>query len=718
MPEARFRIGVDVGGTFTHAVALEAGSLSLLGKTKVLTTHQAPEGVALGVTQALSALLEESGISPSQVGFIAHSTTQATNALLEGDVAPVGILAVGQGIEGWRVRSQTRLGEIPLGGGRRLRAFHRYLDRRKIGVKASPALEELKAEGACALVVAEAFSVDDPSREQALAEMARRMGLPATGTHEISGLYGLKTRTRTAALNASLMPPMIEAAMMTESSARRSGITAPLMVMRSDGGVMNMAEVRRRPLLTILSGPAAGVAAALMFVHLSEGIFLEVGGTSTDISLITLGRPRLHSAEVGGHRLFLRTLDVRTIGLGGGSMIRLQGGAPSDVGPRSAHIAGLPYCCFSPAESLRGAKVILASPRPGDPSDYVLLESPKGERFALTLTCAANAAGILPEEDYARGNAESACLAFSALAEACSMAPDGAALAGRILGIAARKAQKVVERLLAERGMKPEGTALVGGGGGAGALVPELGRAMRVNYEICLEAEVISAIGVALALVRESVERTMPNPTPEDLLKIRKEAEEGAIRSGAAPETVSVEVEVEPLQNIVRAVGSGAAELREKDLGAGELTEDERLQIAARSLRVSKEEVILAGKAGDIYAYAANIKKPAAMGLSRSSEHALRLIDGEGVVRLQLDHGEANVCRASEAVDMLGCLLDKHTSFGDAGPILPRAFLVARGRITNLSGLLAAEQVLSLAEVEIGRLAAEEEILLVIGLQA
>jgi len=501
---------------------------------------------------------------------------------------------------------------------------------------------------------------------------------------------------------------------MTEESVSQMRIGAPLMVMRSDGGAMNMAEVRRRPLLTILSGPAAGVAAALMFVQISEGIFLEVGGTSTDISLIRLGRARLRSAEVGGHRLFLRTLDVRTLGLGGGSMIRLRGRKLEDVGPRSAHIAGLPYSSYVPAERLRGGKIILASPRPGDSPDYVLLESPRGERFALTLTCAANAAGALSPGDYAKGNVESVLLGFSALAEFCGRSFEAVALAREVLDLAAEKARETVERLALEYGMDQEEIALIGGGGGAGVLVPAVGERMGVPHQVCPEAEVISSIGVALALIRETVERTIVNPNPEDLLRIRQEAEEGAIRSGAAPESIAVEVEVEPRQNLVRATASGAIELRSRDLAARQATEEERLRAAAASLRVPESKVRLAAAAADMYAYTTQVERLTALGLSRSTRLPLRLIDGEGIVRLQLSHAEAHCCAVCEAADCLRRLLDAHTSYGDAGPRLPGLFLVARGRISNLSGLLSAEQVLSLAGAEMSRLSSDEQVMLII----
>jgi hypothetical protein len=439
-----------------------------------------------------------------------------------------------------------------------------------------------------------------------------------------------------------------------------------------------------------------------------------VGGTSTDISLIALGQARLRSAEVGGHRLFLRTLDVRTIGLGGGSMIRLRGKNLADVGPRSAHIAGLPYCCFSSPEQLREAKIILASPRPGDPDDYVLLETPAGERFALTLTCAANAARSLPPGDYAQANEESALLSFKLLAEFCGKPTQATMLARETLTIAAGKARLEVEKLAQEYKAGEEKLPLIGGGGGAGALVPVLGEIMKAPHRICPEAEVISAIGVALALVRESIERNMANPTPEDLLRIRQEAEEGAIRSGAAPDTISVEVEVDARQNLVRATASGATELRARDLTGGELSEEPRLQAAADSLGVSKEKARLLCSAGRMYAYGTEIAKRGLFGLSRSVRLPLRLLDGDGIVRLQLPHGQAHVCSAADAFGFLRQLLDIHTNYGDAGPTFPKLFLIARGRICNLSGLSSTEQVMSIAGVELNRLPQQEEVLLLI----
>jgi N-methylhydantoinase A/oxoprolinase/acetone carboxylase beta subunit len=695
-------------------VALDAASFALVVQAKVPTTHRAARGVAEGVVDALRVLLGESGISPADISFLAYSTTQITNALLEGDVAPVGIVAIGSGLEGRRAQAETQLGDLDLAPGRRLHTLHTYLDRDRLDeAGAAAAVSELVAAGAQAIVAAEAFSVDDPSREQMVIAAAQAANVPATGTFEISGRYGLRIRTRTAVINASLLPKTIATADLTEKAVREAGISAPLMVVRSDGGVMSIEDMRRRPLLTLLSGPAAGVAAALMYVRVSDGIFLEVGGTSTDITAIQHGRALLRTAEVGGHRLFLRTLDVRTIGVAGGSMPRVAGSGIADVGPRSAHLAGLSYSCFTPPEDLGGdLKAIALSPVEGDPCDYIALETAKGERIGVTLTCAANCTGQVPEGDWSYGNPDSARLGLGALGRL--LGRSGGEAAAAFVAAAALKAARTVESLLADRGLASGTIGLVAGGGGAAALVPAVGAHLDMRVRLAPNAPVVSAIGTALAVVRDVVERTVPEATEADVLQIRREAAEAAIRAGADPESVTVDVEYDAATAVLRAVATGQTELRERDLAQIEASDEERAAAAANSMRLDPGQLSVVADSDLLRAYRGSHEQRRLFGLVKQRREMLALVDRQAIVRLLLPRGTAQESEAASAREAVAAALDQHTKYGDAGAELPQLFLGLRGRIVDLSGLISSAQVLALAQVEIAGLAPDEKIMIAV----
>ncbi len=707
----KYRIGIDVGGTFTDAALINHDTFELVDTVKVPTTHSAKNGVAAGIIQVLNQIMEKNHVCPEDIGFIAHGTTQATNALLEGDVALVGIITVGRGIEGMKSKSDTVMGDIPLTASKALHSSNVYVpaDAPDFSEAVAKAITQLRDEGCEAIVAAEAFSVDNTENEQAVTAKCAQMGISGTATSEISKLYGLKVRTRTAVINASILPKMLDAANMTESSIRKAGIRTPLMVMRCDGGVMTVDEVRRRPILTILSGPAAGVAGALMYEKLTDGIFLEVGGTSTDISCVKDGKVMVKYAQVGGHKTYLTSLDVRTVGIGGGSMMQLRDGKLTEVGPRSVHIAGLRYEVYADAGEIVNPVLKTIRPSQGDP-DYAYVECANGATFALSLSGAANIAGFVPEGDYARGSVEAARKAWQPLADQMGMTVEEAARLA--LRLSAEKNGKVVKALMSDYGMDPRTTVLVGGGGGASAVVPHLAQSLGLKGRNAKNAPVISTIGVALAMIRDMVERTIPNPTDKDILAVRREAEERAIASGANPESIEVSVEVDTSQNMVRAIAIGTTELRSRDLTRRKLETDQIRRIVAENFDVDESRVTVAAENGVMYAMQYREEKKKFFGLVKTVTTPTRIVDEEGVIRLQKANGHVKTCRGDRWETALRNLVEAHTDYGEGEKNLPNIYVIFGKRIVDLSGLADDAQVISIAKVELAKADAQDTLIL------
>lgn len=708
----KVRIGIDVGGTFTDAVAVNDETYELLGSVKMPTTHEAKEGVAAGIVQVLSNIMETCHIAPEDVTFIAHGTTQATNALLEGDVAPVGIVTLGSGIQGMKSKSDTNIGNIELAAGKWLKTYSAYVNTGDMaafaeGVK--QALDEITAQGAYSIVATEAFSVDDPAHENAVLEICRERELPGTAGNDVSKLYGLKVRTRTAVINASILPKMLDAANMTEASIRNAGIGAPLMVMRCDGGVMTVEEVRNRPILTILSGPAAGVAGALMYEKLTDGIFLEVGGTSTDISCVKDGNVVVKYAEVGGHKTYVNSLDVRTVGIGGGSMVEIRDGKAVDTGPRSAHIANLEYECFTDPANVVNPVLKTVRPKQGDP-EYAYVECDGGKKYALTLSGAANLAGYVPQDSYAYGSAEAARRAWKPLADQMGLTVE--ACAKKVLDFSAAKNSKVVDSLIKDYGLDKGVLTFVGGGGGAACVVPHLAEYMGCKHKIAQNAPVISPIGVALAMVRDMVERTVSNPTEEDILAIRREAVRKAVQSGADPNTIEVKVEVDTQHQKVRAIAVGATELRTKELSGAQKTDEELLQIAAENLKVDVSQVHMEADNGSMAAVMCR-QTVKAMLIFKKKVNTLRLIDRDGVIRLQKKNAQVCSCMPNQWKSTVRRLLDDNTIHGDGGAEIPNLYVVLGRRIIDLAGMQSESQILSLCQVELAGVGADEKLIII-----
>jgi N-methylhydantoinase A len=690
-----YRIGIDVGGTFTKAVLIDHASRAIAGRYSVLTTHDHARGVAAGVVEVFRSVLAQSGVAPDEIVFLAHSTTQATNALLEGDVAAVGIIGMAGQNAAALAEPQVRIGAIELAPGRMLPTSNRFLvaDTLTEG-QVREAIAGLQAEGASVLVASSAFGVDNTASEELVRTLGAEAGLMATCGHEITRLYGLTTRTRTAVVNASILPRMIATAAMTEECVREAGITAPLMIMRGDGGVMDIREMRRRPAMTMLSGPAASVAGALMHLRVSDGLYFEVGGTSTNIGVIRNGRPTVTYARVGGHETYVSSLDVRVIGIAGGSLIRAQSGRLVDVGPRSAHIAGLPYAAFAAESDMTGAALELFEPKPGDGGDYVAVRVASGARYALTTTCAANVLGAARLGMHAYGNPAAARRAFAPLAEYLGVGLEAAARA--VLDCATDKVIPVVESLIKDYQLDADQCLLIGEGGGAGALIPHVSARTGRRYEISEDAEVISSIGVALALVRDMVERIIPHPKPEDLQAMRREALEAVVRLGADAESVDVTVEVDPLTHRVRATAMGAAEMRVKD-PSGSIGESEARSIAARSMGLLPGDLELAAETSGMRVFQAPVAAPAGL----PTLGAVRVVDWQGAIRVQRSRALVRMTTATSMRAAVEQLWESATVVELGRSVAPGLLLLYGRHILDLSGLETLSQALALAMSEL-----------------
>jgi N-methylhydantoinase A/oxoprolinase/acetone carboxylase beta subunit len=710
MNDRTILVGIDVGGTFTHAVAVQKPGNQIIAHAVTPTTHSSKDSVSEGIITVFHDVLEQAHAAGGEIQFVAHSTTQATNALLEGDVAKVGIIGMGKGLESLRAKADTQVKNLELSQGKFLSTKHAYINTGSGEFSdqvIKEVLAEMRKEGCEVIVASEAFSVDDSQNEDKVMELAKEQDFPATASHEISQLYGLKVRTRTAVINASILPKMTSTALLTDKSVQESGIKAPLMIMRSDGGVMDLEQMKRRPILTMLSGPAAGIAAALMYAKISDGIFLEVGGTSTDISAIKNGKAMSKSASVGGHLTYLKTLDSRTVGIGGGSMVRMKGSEVHEAGPRSAHIANLGYIAFSDPQELKQVQPRLIQPMENDPPDYLVAVNQAGKRFAITLTDASIVMEMTKPGDYAYNQYDTVLEVFTQIA--ASYGKTAREFAGAILDKAITKVRPVVEDLLTEYGLDPTLVSLVGGGGGATSVIPWLGSRVGMKHLIAPKAEVISAIGAALAMLRDCVEWSVFNPSERDIAAIRKEVAGRMDAMGADPKTVEVQIEVDQSKNILRAIATGAFKMDKDAHDHVAISEEEKIRKAAESFKCDAAEVQKAAETSLLSVYGHAAVQKHLFGLVKKSVRQYRVLDSSGIVKLQSNRGAVRQCTAKD-LHTIHSFIEQEAEYNDVGMVLPEVFILHGSRIADYSTILNYEQLKSLVGIELEGLPENEPV--------
>ena len=336
-------IGLDTGGTYTDAVALDAAQ-QVLASAKALTTHW---DLSLGLAEGLRAVLARlpAGTDRGRISLVSVSTTLATNAVVENRFSPVCTILVG-----FDERMVERSGLRRAGGGV---IVHVPGGHEATGEEAAP-LDEAAVEAAVsefgpqveAFAVAAMFSVRNPAHERRVRELIRaRCAKPVTCSYELSSQLDAPKRALTAALNARLTPPIHHLLAALAAVLEGEGISAPVMIVKGDGTLIRAEVALEYPVETVLSGPAASVVGAGFLSGLEDFAVADMGGTTTDVAIVTRGAPvvRGEGAVIGGWRTMVEAIDVHTCGLGGDSEVHVDREARLRVGPRKV----MPLCLLA-----------------------------------------------------------------------------------------------------------------------------------------------------------------------------------------------------------------------------------------------------------------------------------------------------------------------------------------------------------------------------------
>ncbi|HYF09363.1 MAG TPA: hydantoinase/oxoprolinase family protein [Acetobacteraceae bacterium] len=358
---SRAVIGVDTGGTFTDVTLFDPATEQLV----VAKTPSTPQDPSEGFGNGLGAALAAAGMSGDAVGRVLHGTTVATNLILERKGPPAALIVT----RGFRYVLEIGRHDIP----RRANLFTWQKPARPVppehiwevagrmdpdGIEHQPFDEvamrriarEIAAEGITTVAVVLLHSYANPSHERRAAAILREEHPEAKVSVSSQVLPVLREYERSVVtlLNAYVMPTVSSYVERLEHRAEQRGILAPLLLMKSSGGVASARAIRRTPVETALSGPAAGIVGAILVARragFEDFISIDIGGTSADIALIRRGEPELTTTgRIGDWRVTLPMVDLTTIGAGGGSIARVSETGGLVVGPQSAGADPGPVC--------------------------------------------------------------------------------------------------------------------------------------------------------------------------------------------------------------------------------------------------------------------------------------------------------------------------------------------------------------------------------------
>lgn len=520
-PAKTVRVGVDIGGTFTDIVAIADD-----GKFLITKTPSIPEDPAQGVIQGLALLAGMMDVPLkgllARIELLIHGTTIATNSLAERKGAAVGmittegfrdILELREGTKGRRYDLRSEFPQPLVGRPWRREVKERIHWNGEIGLKLDERavcdeLKTLRDQEMEAVVVGFLHSHVNPVHELRVRELIRNLGWDVyiVLSHEILGIEGEYDRFSTAAVNAYVGPKLSGYLLNLERNLRDADALVPLLIMQSTGGLLPVEEASRYSVGCITSGPAGGAIASALFGRLhsrTKIVAYDTGGTTTDISLIDEGIPVERSkTQLEDSKISVPSIDIQVIGLGGGSLARIDAGGILTLGPDSAgaHPGPASYGRGGEQPTLTDANLVLG---------YLNPDAFLGGRLPLY-----------------RDLAHKAIL--KAIANPLGLSVEDASLA--IHTLASSRIAEGIRTATIRRGLDPRDFALISFGGAGGAHADAVSRELSIPLAIVpREAAVFSAFGFLAADVRLDSQRScgklLSEISPGDLAQIFSELE-------------------------------------------------------------------------------------------------------------------------------------------------------------------------------------------------
>lgn len=539
-----YRLGVDVGGTFTDLLLFNTETGAFWRHKTPSTPHDSSEGILNGVT----AICANAGVAPDKIDYFLHGTTVATNAVLEGKGAKVGLVTT----EGYRDIMQIARSFVPGGlaawiiwpkpqplaalentvtvkgrmnaEGQEVRPLDEADVRTQLGI--------LKSKGVEAVTVSLINAYANGAHEARIGQITAEVlpGVPVSLSHEVLPEMQEYERTLTTVANASVRPVVGKYVANLRSRLAAEGVTGKLSLLRSDGGLMSAEKAEEHPVNILMSGPAGGVTGAI-WVGRNAGIknilTLDVGGTSTDVALIENLEPRRQrTTEVGHLSVRASALDVKTVGAGGGSIAYVPELTKAlRVGPQSAGAVPGPvaYGKGGTAPTVTDANVVLG----------YLPENLLGGTFQL--------------------DREGAKAAVQTIADALGI--DLMAAARGIIDIVNENMFGALRMISVQQGYDPRDFAVMGFGGAGPLHVNAVAKLMGSWPAISpVSPGVLCALGDATTRMRtetaRSWSRLAQDTKPEDLVAVLAEMTgqvKGELLSDGVPEaeiTTAYEVDV------------------------------------------------------------------------------------------------------------------------------------------------------------------------------